>query len=176
MRETRVRSLGRKDPLEKEMATHSSTLAWKILWTEEPGRLQSMGSQSWTRLSDFTHFTPCFHDSGNHVNHLAPCCLPLLRAQSLEKRVFGVERQGNYLGRSLQFAVVLWNLRKVEWHFFLSCDGMCGSNFLNWNTRSWPFCPNWHLTWEVENWGNMPFGWLSIYECCILHLPLREDL
>ena len=45
MRETRVRSLGREDPLEKEMATHSSTLAWKIPWMEEPGRLQSMGSQ-----------------------------------------------------------------------------------------------------------------------------------
>ena len=45
MRETRVRSLGWEDPLEKEMATHSSTLAWKIPWTEEHGRLQSMGSQ-----------------------------------------------------------------------------------------------------------------------------------
>ena len=44
MRETRVRSLGREDPLEKEMATHSSTLAWKIPWPEELGRLQSMGS------------------------------------------------------------------------------------------------------------------------------------
>ena len=44
MRETRVRSLGREDPLEKEMATHSSTLAWRIPWREEPGRLQSMGS------------------------------------------------------------------------------------------------------------------------------------
>ena len=45
MRETWVRSLGREDPLEKEMATHSSTLAWKIPWTEKSGRLQSMGSQ-----------------------------------------------------------------------------------------------------------------------------------
>ena len=45
MRETWVRSLDEEDPLEKEMATHSSTLAWKILWMEEPGRLQSMGSQ-----------------------------------------------------------------------------------------------------------------------------------
>ena len=45
MRETRVRSLGREDPLEKEMAIHSSTIAWKIPWTEEPGSLQSMGSQ-----------------------------------------------------------------------------------------------------------------------------------
>ena len=45
MRETQVRSLGWEDPLEKEMATHSSTLAWKIPWTEEHGGLQSMGSQ-----------------------------------------------------------------------------------------------------------------------------------
>ena len=45
MQETWIRSLGQEDPLEKEMATHSSTLAWKIPWTEEPVRLQSMGSQ-----------------------------------------------------------------------------------------------------------------------------------
>ena len=45
MQETWAQSLGREDPLEKEMATHSSTLAWKIPWTEEPGGLQSMGSQ-----------------------------------------------------------------------------------------------------------------------------------
>ena len=43
MWETQVRSLGRKDPLEKEMAAHSSILVWKIPWMEEPGRLQSMG-------------------------------------------------------------------------------------------------------------------------------------
>ena len=45
MRETRVQALGWEDPLEKEMAVHSSTIAWKIPWTEEPARLQSMGSQ-----------------------------------------------------------------------------------------------------------------------------------
>ena len=45
VRETQVRSLGREDPLEKETATHSSTLAWKIPQTEEPGKLQSMESQ-----------------------------------------------------------------------------------------------------------------------------------
>ena len=45
MQETRVQSLGQEDPLEKEMATHSSVLGWEIPWTEEPGRLQSMGSQ-----------------------------------------------------------------------------------------------------------------------------------
>ena len=46
MRETWIQSLGLEDPLEKEMATHSSTLAWRIPWTEEPGGLQSTGSQS----------------------------------------------------------------------------------------------------------------------------------
>ena len=45
VQETQVRFLSREDPLEKEMATHSSVLAWRIPWTEEPGRLQSMGSQ-----------------------------------------------------------------------------------------------------------------------------------
>ena len=50
-REARVQSLGWEDPLEKEMATHSSILAWEIPWTEEPGRLQSMGSQkSWDMI------------------------------------------------------------------------------------------------------------------------------
>ena len=53
MRETWVQSLGQEDPLEKEMATHSSILAWRIPWTEEPGGLQSTGSQSQTGLSDF---------------------------------------------------------------------------------------------------------------------------
>ena len=54
VQETWVLSLGWEDPLEKEMATHSSTLAWRIPWMEEPGRLQSMGLQSRTRLSGFT--------------------------------------------------------------------------------------------------------------------------
>ena len=54
LQEMQVRSLGWEDPLEKEMATHSSILAWRIPWIEEPGRPQSMGSQSQIRLSD-TH-------------------------------------------------------------------------------------------------------------------------
>ena len=56
VQETRVQSLGREDPLAKEMATHSSTHAWKIPWMEKPGGLQSMESQSWTRLSDHSNF------------------------------------------------------------------------------------------------------------------------
>ena len=61
MPETRVRSLGWEDPLEKEMATHSSILAWELPWMEEPGELPSMDRvvNSRRRLSDFT-FT--FHD------------------------------------------------------------------------------------------------------------------
>ena len=65
IKETRVRSLDREDALEKEMATHSSTLAWRIPWTEEPGRLQSTGSQRVrTRLGNFT-FT--FSVNGNRT-------------------------------------------------------------------------------------------------------------
>ena len=52
MQETQVPSLGWEDPLEKEMATHSSIIASRIPWTEEPGSLQSMGSQSQAQLSD----------------------------------------------------------------------------------------------------------------------------
>ena len=55
MRETRVQSLGREDLLEKEMATHSSILAWKIPWMEEPGRLQSRGHKD----SDMTEQKKC---------------------------------------------------------------------------------------------------------------------
>ena len=55
MQEIWVQSLGREDLLEKEMAIHSSILAWKIPWTEEPGRATVHGvAKSWTRLSDFT--------------------------------------------------------------------------------------------------------------------------
>ena len=64
MQETQVRSLGWEDPLEKEMAIQSSTLAWKIPWIEEPGRLQSMGSQEehnkkMKKLYYFTEINKC---------------------------------------------------------------------------------------------------------------------
>ena len=60
MRETRVQSLGREDPLKREMATCSSTLAWKIPWAEEPGRLQSIGSQRVKVVYSFT--MACYND------------------------------------------------------------------------------------------------------------------
>ena len=52
MKETWVQSLGQEETLAKEMVTHSSILAWRIPWTDEPGELQSVGSQSQTRLND----------------------------------------------------------------------------------------------------------------------------
>ena len=52
MRETQVQSLGQEDPLEEGMATHSSILAWRVPWTEEPSGLESVGSLSQTQLSD----------------------------------------------------------------------------------------------------------------------------
>ena len=57
MQETWVPSLGLEDPLEKEMGTHSTILAWEIPQTEEPGRLQSIRSQSWTQLIDLATIT-----------------------------------------------------------------------------------------------------------------------
>ena len=53
--ETQVRFMGGKDPLEQKMATHSSILAWKILWTEEPGGLQSMGGKESDMTERLTH-------------------------------------------------------------------------------------------------------------------------
>ena len=82
MQETQVRSLGGEDPLEKEMAPHSSTLAWKIPWTEEPGRLQSMGSlrvgQDWSNLAAAAApgFIVCrlFDSSHSDWHEMVPHC------------------------------------------------------------------------------------------------------
>ena len=64
--------------LEKEMVTHSSILAWKIPWTEEPDRLQSMGSKSRTRLSNFTslHFIYSSVNTSIPISHFISLCLP----------------------------------------------------------------------------------------------------
>ena len=81
MWETRVQSLGREDALEKERATHSSALAWRIPWTEEPSRLQSTGSQSRTRLSDFTH--PLYS-----LARLSSLCLRICRTMLLASQSY----------------------------------------------------------------------------------------
>ena len=69
MLETQVQSLGLEDPLEKDMAAHSSTLAWKIQWMEEPRGLQSMELQSWTRLSDLTFNSSLLYGSTHMSIH-----------------------------------------------------------------------------------------------------------
>ena len=73
MQETQVRSLGRKDPLEKEMATHPSVLVWRIPWTEEPVGLQSMGLQNQTQLSNFHTHTHTQGTSQGNRNHPSDC-------------------------------------------------------------------------------------------------------
>ena len=75
--ETRVQSLGQEDPLEKEMATHSSTLAWKIPWTEEPGRLQSAAAAKSLQLCP----TLCDHIDGSPPGSPVP---GILQARTLE--------------------------------------------------------------------------------------------
>ena len=89
MWETRVQSLGREDPLEKEMAIYSSILAWKILWTEESGRLQSMGSQRVISSAQFSS-----------VAQSCPYCPPNLYIVSpiLNMMVFGGSSFGTWLG------------------------------------------------------------------------------
>ena len=83
MQETQVPSLGREDPLEKEMATHSSILAWRIPWIEEPGGLQSMGSkkQNKTKLcfvsSAFCAVLSCSVVSDSETPWTAACQVPL---------------------------------------------------------------------------------------------------
>ena len=68
MQETWVRPLGQEDPLEKEMATHSSILAWRIPWSEEPGRLQSMGLQAAVRWFNRGHLSQgTCHQGGGKI-------------------------------------------------------------------------------------------------------------
>ena len=99
MWETRVQSLGREDPLENEMATHSSTLAWIIPWTEEPGRLQSMGSQR-VRHDWVTSLLWVTQPSGNLLYNTgsSPWCSRWLRWVGWRARFGGKsKRKGIYI-------------------------------------------------------------------------------
>ena len=90
MQEMQVWSLGREDPLEKEMVTHSSTLAWEIPWTEEPGRLLSMGSQRVRHDRMTNTFTILVPELGPTLCNPIDCGLPgscvhgILQARILE--------------------------------------------------------------------------------------------
>ena len=78
VQETQVPSLGQEDPLEKGMATHSSILAWRIPWTEEPGGLQSMGSQR--VVHDWSDLVPA---SSDRFSSSFPICIPFILFYSL---------------------------------------------------------------------------------------------
>ena len=68
MQETQVQSLGQEDPLEKEMATHSSIRAWKIPWTEEPGGLHTIHGVAESDMTERLHFTSLY-STGNYVQY-----------------------------------------------------------------------------------------------------------
>ena len=91
IQETQVRSLGREDPLEKEMATHSSTLAWEIPWTEESGGLQSMGSQRIRHDLAHSQQQPSLKtpDAKEVVHELLPAPSGPLRCDTTARRVSG---------------------------------------------------------------------------------------
>ena len=77
MQETWVQSLGQEDPLEKGMATHTSILAWRMPWTVEPDGLQSMGSQSQTRLNDRRfHRGQSYRKTGSRIRENGVWILP----------------------------------------------------------------------------------------------------
>ena len=104
MRETRLRFLGREDPLEKEMAVHSSTLAWKIPWTEEPDGLQSMGSQ---RVGYDRATSLHFLDEGHRRKAIVALCHCVLK-QKIQLRVNMICRSGSIsLESSFNVSVLL---------------------------------------------------------------------
>ena len=118
VQETWVQSLGWEDPLEKEMATHSSTLAWKIPRTEEPGRLQSLGSQrvrhDWTNSLSFLKKT----SMSSCLIHLSNMCFQCPWTFSYNSHyasiflitVFFIRLQEALWGQSCNFLVHLENL------------------------------------------------------------------
>ena len=112
MQETWVQSLGWEDPLEKEMATHSSTVAWKIPWTEEPGRLQFMGSQrvgqDWATSLHFKWLLAC-SESCDHLHSVVALVVKNLPANAGDLRgsgsILGSGRSpGGANGNPLQYS------------------------------------------------------------------------
>ena len=115
MCETWVRSLGREDPLEKEMATHSNTLAWKIPWTEEPGRLQSMGSQrvghNWATSLCF--LVKCAPEAAAHYR-----CWSYEKVKRLKNMQFGLGKINCLINHKVRCWIVVMdhcNKRDQSW-------------------------------------------------------------
>ena len=130
MWDTWVQSLGREDPLEKEMAIHSSTIAWKIPWTEKAGRLQSTGSQkSRTQLSDF-YLYACL---GVKSRHSCPILCSPMDCSLPSSSVHGI----------LQARILEWVAMPSSRGFSLN-QGLNPhlSLFLNWQAGSLPLAPS----------------------------------
>ena len=127
--EARVQSLGWEDPLEKEMATHSSILAWRIPWTKEPGRLQSTGSQR-VDMTERLHTHTQFIDI--QFNSCAQLCLTLCHCSSPGSFVHGI------------FQVRVWN--GTCCHFLLQRIFLTQESnphllcLLHWQADSSPLC------------------------------------
>ena len=122
MRETWVRFLGREDPLEKEMAIHSSILAWKIPWMEEPDRLQSMGSQRVGHDFTFTFkhpkgcnyfFTYFVFISLSRLN--CRMCLSCCLTSPVPSRVPGTPEAQGYRGTCVQRSRLRHEWNGSEW-------------------------------------------------------------
>ena len=140
MRETWVRSLGQEDPLEKEMATHSSILAWRIPWTEEPGGLQPMGSQrvghDWATSLTYLEFNKYL------LIITALIFLPsvlffstfILKVQRRQWQHTPVLLPGNSHGRRSLVGCSPWGPEELDtteqlhFHFSLSCIGEGNGN------------------------------------------------
>ena len=125
MRETWVRSLDREDPLEKEMATHSSTLAWKIPWTEKPGRLQSMGSQRVGHDGATKHTHACEESGSESRSVVSDSLWPPRTIQAME-----FCRPEYLSGGAFPFSRGSSQSRDWTW---VSC--IAGSFFPGWATR-----------------------------------------
>ena len=134
MQEMEVQSLGREDPLEKEMATHSSIPAWRIPWTEEPGELQSMGSQEPDKTQQVNHrhttqgfFLPVFF----FLTSLGNCCLctlspvppnSFIAMRSLHSLLLFSRKVGHFLekqGKFLDFPTTSFILHPGAITFFI---------------------------------------------------------
>ena len=96
MKEMCVRPLDQGDPLEEETATHSSILAWEIPWTEEPGGLQSLGSQSWTRLKGLSTHVPPGYRLSLDIGYRS-CCSRIMRKSLPSSRTPGCLQQNHFI-------------------------------------------------------------------------------
>ena len=140
--ETRVRSLGREDTMEKEMATHSSVLAWKIPWTEEPGGRQSMGLQrvghDWATLPHLHLTSDIILD---HFQNVLSCHLLLSYSHPLVTTLLtSISTIGG-----LRLPRARWHWRGSPSGLRPRKDGSCG-------TALWPREP------PVQAWGAKPSG------------------